>query len=122
MLVLSRKPGERILIGDNVKITVVRIGPNTVRLGIDAPRDVPVVREEIDRVGSTPVGEPEGVSPRTVEVEIDLDLVGQLLTGVLDHAPEPIVDLRTLEMPARPQRAALKKRLRSAHLRELVQL
>ncbi len=47
MLVLSRKPGERILIGDNVAITVVRIGPNSVRLGIDAPRDMNIVREEL---------------------------------------------------------------------------
>ncbi|NQV25118.1 MAG: carbon storage regulator [Rhodopirellula sp.] len=47
MLVLSRKPGERILIGDQVAITIVRIGPNTVRLGIDAPRDMNIVREEL---------------------------------------------------------------------------
>lgn len=47
MLVLSRKSGERILIGDKVAITIVRIGPNTVRLGIDAPRDMNIVREEL---------------------------------------------------------------------------
>jgi len=47
MLVLSRKPGERILIGDNIAVTIVRIGPNTVRLGIDAPRDLNIVREEL---------------------------------------------------------------------------
>lgn len=47
MLVLSRKPGEKILIGDNVTITIVRIGPNTVRLGIEAPRDMNIVREEL---------------------------------------------------------------------------
>jgi len=47
MLVLSRKPGERILIGDNVTVTIVRIGPNNVRLGIDAPRHLNIVREEL---------------------------------------------------------------------------
>lgn len=47
MLVLSRKPGERILIGDDVAITIVRIGPNNVRVGIDAPRDMNIVREEL---------------------------------------------------------------------------
>ena len=47
MLVLSRKPGERILIGENVTVTIVRIGPNNVRLGIDAPRQVNIVREEL---------------------------------------------------------------------------
>lgn len=47
MLVLSRKPGEKILIGDNVSITIVRIGPNTVRIGIEAPRNMNIVREEL---------------------------------------------------------------------------
>lgn len=47
MLVLSRKPGERILIGDDIAVTIVRIGPNTVRLGIDAPREMNIVREEL---------------------------------------------------------------------------
>lgn len=47
MLVLSRKPGERIFIGDNVAVTIVRIGPNTVKLGIEAPRDMNIVREEL---------------------------------------------------------------------------
>lgn len=47
MLVLSRKPGERILIGDDIAVTVVRIGPNTVRLGIDAPRTMNIIRDEL---------------------------------------------------------------------------
>jgi len=47
MLVLSRKPGERILIGNDVTVTIVRIGPNTVRLGIDAPEHLNIVREEL---------------------------------------------------------------------------
>lgn len=46
MLVLCRKAGERILVGDQVTITVVRIGANTVRLGFEAPRDTNIVREE----------------------------------------------------------------------------
>jgi len=47
MLVLSRKVGERILIGDHVAITVVRINATTVRLGVDAPSKLVVVREEL---------------------------------------------------------------------------
>ena len=47
MLVLSRKVGERILVGENVMITVVRIGPNNVRIGIEAPRELNIVREEL---------------------------------------------------------------------------
>ena len=47
MLVLSRKSGERILIGADIKITVIRIGPNSVRIGIDAPGHLNIVREEL---------------------------------------------------------------------------
>lgn len=47
MLVLSRNTSERIQIGDNIFITVVRIGPSTVRLGIDAPPEVNIVRTEL---------------------------------------------------------------------------
>ncbi len=63
MLVLSRKPGERILIGDDVAVTIVRIGPNTVRLGIDAPRDLNIVREELcGKGGPAPVASAQTVS------------------------------------------------------------
>lgn len=47
MLVLSRKIGERILIGDQIAITVVRVTGGGVRLGIEAPHELPVVREEL---------------------------------------------------------------------------
>jgi carbon storage regulator len=49
MLVLSRKRGERILIGPNIKLTVVDIRGSKVRLAFDAPRDVPIHRQEISR-------------------------------------------------------------------------
>jgi carbon storage regulator len=47
MLVLSRKVGERIWIGDDISVTVVRIAGGGVRLGIDAPASLAVVREEL---------------------------------------------------------------------------
>ena len=47
MLVLSRQVDEKIIIGDSIVITVVEIRRGLVRLGIDAPRDVPVHREEV---------------------------------------------------------------------------
>jgi carbon storage regulator CsrA len=47
MLVLTRKQNEKIQIGDNVFLTVLRIKGNTVRLGIEAPQDVRVVRGEL---------------------------------------------------------------------------
>jgi carbon storage regulator len=48
MLVLSRKLGERIVIGDRIVVTVVRLENGQVRLGIEAPREIAVFREEID--------------------------------------------------------------------------
>ncbi|HWL07365.1 MAG TPA: carbon storage regulator [Planctomicrobium sp.] len=54
MLVLSRKPGERILIGEDIAVTVVRIGPNTVRIGIEAPRTMNIVRDELCSSGEEP--------------------------------------------------------------------
>jgi carbon storage regulator len=47
MLVLSRKKDEKIVIGDNITLMVIEIRGDKVRLGIDAPRDVAVHREEV---------------------------------------------------------------------------
>ena len=47
MLVLSRKLGQSFHIGPDVRITIVKIDRNSVRIGIEAPDDVPVYREEI---------------------------------------------------------------------------
>ena len=47
MLVLSRKVGERILIGDKIAVTVVKIGHGGVRIGIEAPPELAVVRQEL---------------------------------------------------------------------------
>jgi carbon storage regulator len=47
VLQLTRKPGETIVIGDEVRVQVIQIAGGAVRLGIDAPRSVPIYREEI---------------------------------------------------------------------------
>lgn len=47
MLVLSRKLGEKIYINDNICITVVDIDRGKIRLGIEAPREVPIFRQEL---------------------------------------------------------------------------
>jgi carbon storage regulator len=47
MLILTRRPGERVVIGENVLVTVMGVSGHTVRLGIEAPAGVPIYREEI---------------------------------------------------------------------------
>jgi carbon storage regulator len=56
MLVLSRKLGEKICIGNNICITVVDIDRGKIRLGIEAPRDVPVFRQELLPLKGQPPG------------------------------------------------------------------
>jgi carbon storage regulator CsrA len=53
MLVLSRKLQQQIKIGDQISVTILRVKGNTVRLGIQAPRDVRVVRGELPKTGET---------------------------------------------------------------------
>jgi carbon storage regulator len=48
MLVLSRKESERIRLGDSIVVTIVRVAGDRVRLGIEAPRDMVVLRDELE--------------------------------------------------------------------------
>jgi carbon storage regulator len=61
MLVLSRKQSQRIKLGDSIVITVVRVAGDKVRLGIDAPRDMLVLRDEL---------EPHEMASAPLELEI----------------------------------------------------
>jgi len=47
MLVLSRKSGERIRIGDNIFITVIKVSGKSIKIGIDAPQEIQIVRDEL---------------------------------------------------------------------------
>ena len=47
MLILTRRVGERLMIGDDIAVTVLGVKGNQVRIGVNAPRDVAVHREEI---------------------------------------------------------------------------
>jgi len=64
MLVLSRKPLESVLIGSGVRVTILKVDRNQVRIGIEAPKDVSVLRSELvldlgDAVGPSPDACPE---------------------------------------------------------------
>lgn len=47
MLILTRRIGETVVIGDDIEVTVLNVKGNQVRVGIEAPKDVPVHREEV---------------------------------------------------------------------------
>ncbi|CUU01588.1 carbon storage regulator, CsrA [Candidatus Thermokryptus mobilis] len=47
MLVLSRKPGESVIIQNNIKITVLEISGNQIKLGFEAPEDILIYRQEV---------------------------------------------------------------------------
>ncbi len=53
MLVLSRKPLQSIMIGSDIKITVVKVDRNQVRIGIEAPPNVTILRDELIGVGDS---------------------------------------------------------------------
>ena len=57
MLILTRRVGESLRISDDIVVTVLEVKGNQVKIGTDAPRDVPVVREEIRDRQADPVNE-----------------------------------------------------------------
>ena len=64
VLIITRKTGERIMLGDEIVVEVIDVAGSSVRLGIDAPRSLPVYREEIwvavkEETATTPEHAPE---------------------------------------------------------------
>lgn len=66
MLVLSRKEGEKLVIGDNVVVTINRIAGNRVAIGIEAPREVSIVRGELKPEVTMSRTDAKGSSPSAV--------------------------------------------------------
>jgi carbon storage regulator len=63
MLVLSRKPGEKVVIGGGITVTVVKVQGNQVRVGIDAPDQTVILRGELACWHEEPTGNNESVEP-----------------------------------------------------------
>jgi carbon storage regulator len=79
MLVLTRKPGQSIMIGDGVEVQVLSVAGEKVRLGITAPRDVSIFRNEVyDRIeGEAAAAEREVENGTNEVVENALERLGQ---------------------------------------------
>ena len=86
MLVLSRKLGEKIVIGDNIVVTVVKIDRNQIRIGIEAPQEVPGKLRGIGRGADRKRG------PRSVKRDFGRSTVFEL--GDSQRAQKPMPNLR----------------------------
>jgi carbon storage regulator len=65
MLVLSRKPGEKVVLGNNITVTVLEVVGNRVRIGIEAPEDVRILRGELACwLDATPQTQPRAATRR----------------------------------------------------------
>jgi carbon storage regulator len=87
MLVLTRRPGEQIVIGNGIRLTVVSIGPGRVKLGIEAPPDVRIDRQEIhDKILQEKAAEPL-ILP-AVSVETPADVSGPIVVNGTTDLPK----------------------------------
>lgn len=100
MLVLTRKLDEQILIGDNVKITVIKVRNNQVRLGISAPRDVRVLRGELE--------------PKETEMIIDLDLEDDQDADASQALLQTTAEMEASYRPEKARKPATKTRATEA--------
>ena len=117
MLVLTRKLQQQIKIGDSITVTVLRVKGSTVRIGVQAPRDVRVVRGELPKGdGSTDdATSPAPVDSQTMpSLEPVLEAVGEIPTGDVQPASAQ------LPKPAHLPLRKIKNRRGSGPLKQMV--
>jgi carbon storage regulator len=128
MLVISRKPGERVLIGEDVEISILEISGSRVVVGIDAPRSVVIRRADLERVT---VDDPEAAAaeaapalpvasdappPRATEVPVPAADMG----GAPGAVPAGGFDYPKIRLPepvGTPERRAPTVRVKRSRLR-----
>lgn len=98
MLVLSRKENERIKLGDSITVTVVRVTGDKVRLGIEAPANVLVLREELEQttyIETQPSAyhetKPSAADPVPLSVEVCTPASGKVCTPASIEVCTPAV-------------------------------
>jgi carbon storage regulator len=77
MLVLTRKPNQSIMIGDDIEVSVLSVVGEKVRIGIHAPQDIPVFRTEIYVEIQRDQGEQADATSETLRVDVD-EALGKL--------------------------------------------
>lgn len=94
MLVLTRKTNEEIIIGDNIRITIVEVAPGRVKIGVDAPKSVRVDRAEVHEkkqqeaaAAPPPAVTPLVVSPLANRLTEQLASTADLPTAVIPAGP-----------------------------------
>jgi carbon storage regulator len=95
MLVLTRKPGEKVLIGDGINVTVTEVQGNKVRLGFDAPDDVRILRAEL-------ASQPKQRPPNGLEIGKRHRLAGE------NHFDSTTVNSATRLLPKTEQTGTVK--------------
>lgn len=113
MLVLTRRPGEQIVIAGNIKLTVVSIGPGRVKIGIEAPSDVRIDRQEIhDKIAAEQASDvlhavargvtPDDPKPTFIATGSDTAMLHNRIADQLppaDPAPEPALAAPRVRKP-----------------------
>lgn len=95
MLILQRKAGEALMIGENVEVRVISVDGSRVRLAISAPEDVSILRSEL--ITATAANRDSAM-----EEAAPTELLG-LLGGVLDRREDPAGGLPKSQTPAAPE-------------------
>ncbi|WP_164104606.1 carbon storage regulator [Candidatus Laterigemmans baculatus] len=105
MLVLTRKVNQQIRLGEEITITVLRVQGNSIRLGVEAPRDVRVLRGELEPHQAAAPRQ----APATEKLEFDLEFDGSELASVLaatESAPANAAAQPATEKPAEKSAAS----------------
>lgn len=87
MLVLSRKVGQEILIGDNVRITITKVSGNRVTLGVDAPEHIRILRGELEPIVTSFEVKGEDVVSKADVLSQTVALVDNMVSPTIPFVP-----------------------------------